>query len=100
LEFDIDFEFLVDLYNQQNGLCAYSNLPLQFGSYKENNWKISLERIDVRRGYTKDNVCLICFEFQAIDHSARYLEKPESSTGWSKEKFKLFKDSVMLKLNF
>ena len=49
--FNIDFDYLIELYNKQRGLCAYSNLPLQFGSYLENNWTCSLERIDVLKGY-------------------------------------------------
>ena len=35
---DIDLEFLVDLYNKQKGLCAYSGIPLQFGSYLDKNY--------------------------------------------------------------
>jgi len=56
--FDIDLNFLIDKFKEQNGLCAYSGLPLQFGSYLKNNCKISLERIDVFKGYTRDNICL------------------------------------------
>lgn len=91
---DINFEFLVKLYNDQKGLCAYSGLPLKFGNYDKNNWLISLERKDVFKGYEKENVCLICIEFQATDYSVVKRDKPESSLGWTKDKFQLFRESV------
>lgn len=90
LEYDIDFEFLVELYNKQKGLCAYSGMPMQFGNYKTTDWVISLERIDVTIGYVKDNVCFICIEFNSTDHSIRIKNKSDTSTGWSKEKFEYF----------
>jgi hypothetical protein len=62
-------------------------------------WTTSLERKDVYRGYMKDNVCLICMEFQAQDCSV-VMKKVNTSTGWNKEKFKLFLDSVTKKYHF
>lgn len=64
--FDIDFEFLVNLYNEQHGLCAYSKLPMQFGSYRDKDWTMSLERRNTFKGYTKNNVLLICVEFNGL----------------------------------
>ena len=95
---DIDFDFLVKLFNDQDGLCAYSGLPFQFNN--KENWRPSLERIDVYKGYVKTNVCLICIEFQSQDFSVVKKERPDDSTGWTKDKFKLFKDSVTKKYNF
>jgi len=91
LSYDIDFDFLVNLYNEQKGLCAYSGLPLQFGLTTEKSWVISLERKDSFKGYTKDNVCFICCEFNTSDRSV--MLKEESTTGssaWNKDKFKVF----------
>lgn len=89
----IDYDFLVQLFNDQNGLCAYSGLPLQFGNMHEKSWTTSLERINPLRGYVKDNVCLICLEFNAVDHSVLKGDMSES-TGWTKEKFQVFLESV------
>jgi hypothetical protein len=97
---DIDYDFLVDLYNNQKGLCAYSDLPLQFGSLYETDWTVSLERIDIRIGYIKTNVCLICVEFQSVDFSILMKDNTDSTTGWNREKFKLFKDLVTKKYKF
>ena len=94
--FDIDYDFLVETFNQQNGLCAYSRLPLQFGNSKEINWVISLERKNTLKGYIKSNICLICLEFQASDFSIIQSKnnKDSSNGGWSKEKFKYFMQHI------
>lgn len=83
---DITIEDLLDLLRKQKGKCAISNIQLQYGAHK--NWRCSLERIDVRQGYTKDNICLICAEFNSTDNTIK--TKPENSnggTGWNKDKF-------------
>ena len=97
--FDIDYDFLVALFKEQNGLCAYSGLPLQFGNYNEINWTTSLERIDACKGYIKTNVCLICYEFQATEISVAMKECQGNLTGWNKEKFNVFKEAVTKKFS-
>jgi hypothetical protein len=92
-EFDIDYDFLVEIFNKQKGLCAYSGIPLQFGSYLENNWIISLERIDTSKGYVKTNICLICQEFNTCNNSIRFTTKKNENGGWSVEKFKIILES-------
>ena len=87
---DIDFEFLVELYNNQKGLCAYSGLSLKIGNCLENEWTISLERIDPLKGYIKTNVCFICLEFNTCDKSVCYKNNNSGSSGWNKEKFEYF----------
>jgi hypothetical protein len=96
--YDIDFDYLVELFNKQNGLCAISGLPIQFGNTINTNWTCSIERIDVFKGYVKENISLICLEFQATDHSVRMKEKPKTSTSWTREKFKLFETSIRQKI--
>jgi len=88
-QYDIDYEFLVDLYNKQNGLCSYSGLPLKFGTYTETNWVASIERLDVSKGYTKHNVCLICVEFNGPDHSIT-TGSDYGCAGWTPLKFQYF----------
>jgi hypothetical protein len=86
---DIELNFLIHLYKEQMGLCAYSGLPLKFGSYLKTHWTASLERIDVTKGYTKDNVCLVCIEFNGPDHSIT--TGPEyGCAGWNALKFQYF----------
>lgn len=95
--FDIDLNEIIKKYNEQKGLCYYSGLPLKFGSYLENNWKVSLERLDVFKGYTKDNICLICLEFQASDKSVILKDNTLGNSGWTKEKFQYFLTKVQEK---
>jgi hypothetical protein len=86
---DIDLIYLIQLYTEQKGLCAYSGIPLKFGSYLKSDWVVSLERIDVTKGYTKDNVCLICLEFNSSDQTMK--TGPDyGCAGWNPLKFQYF----------
>jgi len=90
-EFKITYEDIVEIYKKQNGLCAYSKIPMTFGSYKKKDWICSLERKDVSKGYVKDNVCLVCFEFNAADRkNSSKKEEVEGGASWSEKKFKYF----------
>jgi hypothetical protein len=95
--FDIDIEFLHELYVKQRGLCEYSGLPLQFGSYKENPWVLSLERKDPLQGYRKDNVCFVCIEFNTTDFHVIYGNADYGTSGMSALKFQVFLNYVKLK---
>jgi hypothetical protein len=81
---------LVGILKEQGGMCAYSRVAL---SPKMGKWKVSLERKDVRLGYSASNVCLVCQRFNGTDTTAT---KPQSegavegSGGWSREKFLLY----------
>lgn len=54
-------EFILDLWNKQNGLCAISKIPMTYemdaGRVYTN---ISIDQIEQGKGYTEDNVQLIC----------------------------------------
>lgn len=54
LVFEIDKEFIWNLFEKQNRKCALSGLDI---SYKENT--ASVDRIDNSIGYTKENVWLV-----------------------------------------
>eukprot|EP01083_Nonionella_stella_P078754 215707_1 len=59
-EFDIDHEFLRELYSLQRGKCVYSGIDMSL--IVHSHWKMSLERLNPDIGYRKDNVALIVFE--------------------------------------
>ena len=95
---DIDFQFLVDLYKRQQGLCKYSGIPLTFEAIED--WKMSLERIDVLKGYTRENVCLICQEFNTGDYTVIYKYQYQGSSAWSADKFRFFVDTAKVKYGY
>jgi hypothetical protein len=62
IEFDVDREYLLNLYNKQDGKCFYSGLKMEIALKhdKINNRTLSIDRIDSKKGYTKDNIVLCC----------------------------------------
>jgi hypothetical protein len=59
--FDLTREFFSTQADRQNHKCAYSGLPLNLKA--RSDWQASPERKDRTRGYTTDNVVLVCLEF-------------------------------------
>lgn len=77
VNFDLDYIFLIDLYNKQNGNCYYTNLPMKVISEKVRGVRrsaafniISLDRIDSNLGYVKNNVvfCLNSINMMKSNH--------------------------------
>jgi hypothetical protein len=87
---DIDFEFVKNLLIKQDGKCAYSGVLLKSGSGLEHDFVASIERIDNLRGYTQDNVCLICQEFNCGNSSMLAKNPIGGGSQWTKEKFQFF----------
>lgn len=65
-EFDLTYNDLFNLYNKQNGLCAISNVKMTYEHIRDENLKskasnnVSIDRINPNKGYTKDNIQLLC----------------------------------------
>lgn len=66
---EITTEYLIELWEKQHGRCYYLDIPLN----TDGDWKMSIERLDESKGYTKDNVVLVTQETQ------------NSFAQWSKE---------------
>lgn len=90
---EIDYDFLVDLFARQKGLCAYSNIPLQFGTHNTTWFTTSVERKDTSRGYLKDNVCLIIYELNTTDNSSRAVNSISGTGAWSPEKIEFLRNN-------
>ncbi len=65
LPIDIDLDFLINLYEQQGGKCKLTDINFTFEINKDRTRKFlpfnpSLDKIDCNKGYTKDNVRLVC----------------------------------------
>ena len=61
-EFSLEINDIVNFWNEQNKICAYSGLEMSLEAGKLTT--VSIERIDSKIGYTKDNTILVC---QAIN---------------------------------
>jgi len=72
--FEGTVEIIERMWKDQDGKCAYSGIPLSI----HGDWQVSLERKDPRKGYTLDNMCLICLELNVSEQ-------------WSPEKMDSFK---------
>lgn len=85
---------LIEIFDNQGGLCYYTGIPMTFGSYKEKWWTMSPERKDVNKGYTKDNICFICYEFNTGDRTplAKNVGELCGCSGWSREKIEYIND--------
>ena len=61
-EFSLQISDIVDCWNNQLGICAYSGREMTLEAGKLNT--VSIERIDSKIGYTPENTILVC---QAIN---------------------------------
>ena len=50
-----------EMYEKQNGLCYWFNVPLIPSNCSKHPQQPSLDRIDRNKGYTKNNVVLTCY---------------------------------------
>jgi len=64
-DFEIDAAFIQELFSKQSGKCALTKIPFTFNfekckTVKKDPFSPSIDRIDSAKGYTKDNVRLVC----------------------------------------
>jgi hypothetical protein len=57
-EFDITKEDLIEMWNIQGGKCAYTFFDMDL--QPNTPYSVSVERIDSKVGYTKENTVLVC----------------------------------------
>jgi hypothetical protein len=60
-DFDIDEQFVSELYEKQNGKCFWFNVDLKPSIEAKYPWQPSLDRLNREKGYTRDNVVLACY---------------------------------------
>lgn len=95
---NVSLQDLKNMFDDQDGLCYYTGIQMNFGSYLRNNWTISPERMDITKGYTKENMRLICYEFNTADRTSTVKNSTNinGNGGWSLDKIKFLKEHINL----
>ena len=57
-EFNLDFETVLKIFERQSGKCFYTGLDLELTGKN----RVSIDRKDPSKGYTEDNVNLVCLQ--------------------------------------
>ena len=58
LDYNITEDYLIALYNEQNGLCAHTGWIMSFNRGTTDAALCTIDRIDNNKGYTMDNIML------------------------------------------
>jgi hypothetical protein len=61
IENNLTINDINEMFENQNGLCYWFNVPLIPSNQKKHPQQPSLDRLDRNKGYTKDNVVLCCY---------------------------------------
>lgn len=68
--FDLTVSDVVNFWNKQNKICAYSGVEMTLEANKLNT--VSIERIDSSVGYTKENTVLVCYIINRMKSDFKY----------------------------
>jgi len=81
LKFDITHNDIRETNKKQNGICAYSGISLNWDSRSKSSVKwvppynrASLDRIDSKKGYTKDNIQVLADIVNRMKNALSYKE--------------------------
>ena len=71
---DLNVEYLKELWDKQNGKCAYTGIQLKLDKSFSHIILASLDRIDSTKGYIKDNVQFVSTSINLAKNSMSDLE--------------------------
>lgn len=84
---------VLDMIRNQGNRCYYSSVPLDW-KLGARHWAPSLERLNTKLGYSRENCRLICRAFNATDMSVHSDPMGEGKHGWTPEKYQTFLKAV------
>lgn len=94
-KFDLTIDDVIQTYEQQKGLCFYTDSTLQFGLYKSRNWNtLSLDKIIPEKGYVKGNVVFCTRRVNTIKNNMTLEEMKEWTPGWYERILTLFEKTL------
>ncbi len=91
-EFNLTINDIFDKLLEQKGKCYYSNVPLKYTQNTE--WMLSIERKNNFEGYVKNNVVLICIEFNTTDTTTYRTSQGTGNSQWNKNKINLLMETI------
>lgn len=91
LEFEIDLEYLEELWGRQKGRCYYTGIEMKYIAHHKTPLQVSIDRMDSSLGYIKSNTVLCC---QAINYC-----KNDYSINDFQDFFRKFKEALKLILD-
>ena len=75
-DFTITKDDVIELYDEQNGKCAYTNTPLVFRNKKNIHIKnvVSIDRTDSRLGYNRNNIQLVHKDVNIVKYTSSHTD--------------------------
>ena len=67
---DLTLEYMTELWEQQDGLCFYTGVPMKFTSgVRRDPYIVSIDRMVPSKGYRADNVVLCAWRANKLKHN-------------------------------
>lgn len=89
---DLTIDFLMYLWEKQDGKCALTGIPMTYKFYEGRvNTNLSVDRIDSTKGYSKENVQLVCMAANQMKNDLsmeEFLEMCEAVLAMERERIK------------
>ena len=89
---DLTLDYLMYLWEKQHGKCALTGIQMTYKFYEGRvNTNLSVDRIDSTKGYSKDNVQLVCMAANQMKNDLsieEFVEMCEAVLALEREKIK------------
>ena len=89
---DLTLDYLMYLWEKQDGKCALTGMQMTYKFYEGRvNTNLSVDRIDSTKGYSKDNVQLVCMAANQMKNDLsmeEFINMCESVLALEREKIK------------